>query len=115
MVVLLGIGWALARGRRIHDDLEAPKPRPAGPASILGTDIDCGVRREAPGGERGELLSRVLRKEDIVVGKLRSLRLPGEGQDREGELGRDGNELSSLRVTIAESPLARASYEAPLW
>jgi 6-pyruvoyl-tetrahydropterin synthase len=34
---------------------------------------------------------------------------------RAGELGRDGNELSSLRVTIAESPLARASYEAPLW
>jgi 6-pyruvoyl-tetrahydropterin synthase len=34
---------------------------------------------------------------------------------RAGELGRDGNELSSIRVTIAESPLARASYEAPLW
>ena len=34
---------------------------------------------------------------------------------RAGELGRDGNELSSLRVTIAELPLARASYEAPLW
>jgi 6-pyruvoyl-tetrahydropterin synthase len=34
---------------------------------------------------------------------------------RAGKLGRDGNELSSLRVTIAESPLARASYEAPLW
>ena len=34
---------------------------------------------------------------------------------RAGGLGRDGNELSSLRVTIAESPLARASYEAPLW
>jgi 6-pyruvoyl-tetrahydropterin synthase len=34
---------------------------------------------------------------------------------RAGEFGRDGNELSSIRVTIAESPLARASYEAPLW
>jgi len=34
---------------------------------------------------------------------------------RGGELGRDGNELSSIRVTIAESPLARAWYEAPLW
>jgi 6-pyruvoyl-tetrahydropterin synthase len=34
---------------------------------------------------------------------------------RAGELGRDGNELGSIRVTIAESPLARASYEAPLW
>jgi 6-pyruvoyl-tetrahydropterin synthase len=34
---------------------------------------------------------------------------------RAGELGRDGNELSAIRVTIAESPLARASYEAPLW
>ena len=34
---------------------------------------------------------------------------------RAGELGRDGNELGLIRVTIAESPLARASYEAPLW
>jgi 6-pyruvoyl-tetrahydropterin synthase len=34
---------------------------------------------------------------------------------RAGELGRDGNELGAIRVTIAESPLARASYEAPLW
>ena len=34
---------------------------------------------------------------------------------RDGELGRDGNELSSIRVTIAESPVARAWYEAPLW
>ena len=34
---------------------------------------------------------------------------------RAGELGRDGNELSSIRVTIAESPVARAWYEAPLW
>jgi 6-pyruvoyl-tetrahydropterin synthase len=34
---------------------------------------------------------------------------------RGGELGRDGSELHSIRVTIAESPLARASYEAPLW
>ena len=34
---------------------------------------------------------------------------------RAGKLGRDGRELKSIRVTIAESPLARASYEAPLW
>ncbi len=34
---------------------------------------------------------------------------------RDGELGRDGNELSSIRVMIAESPVARAWYEAPLW
>jgi len=34
---------------------------------------------------------------------------------RDGELGRNGNELSSIRVTIAESPVARAWYEAPLW
>jgi len=34
---------------------------------------------------------------------------------RAGKLGRDGRELKSIRVTIAESPLARACYEAPLW
>jgi 6-pyruvoyl-tetrahydropterin synthase len=34
---------------------------------------------------------------------------------RSGKLGRDGRELKAVRVTIAESPLARACYEAPLW
>ena len=34
---------------------------------------------------------------------------------RAGELGRDGRELKSIRVTISESHVARASYEAPLW
>jgi 6-pyruvoyl-tetrahydropterin synthase len=34
---------------------------------------------------------------------------------RKGELGRDGRELKSIRVTVAESPAARAWYEAPLW
>ena len=34
---------------------------------------------------------------------------------RNGELGRDGNELNAIRVTIAESPVARAWYEASLW
>jgi 6-pyruvoyl-tetrahydropterin synthase len=34
---------------------------------------------------------------------------------RAGKLGRDGRELDSIRVTIAESPLARAWFEAPLW
>ena len=34
---------------------------------------------------------------------------------RAGGLGRDGRELRSIRVTVAESPLARAWYEAPLW
>ncbi|MFL6799952.1 MAG: 6-pyruvoyl trahydropterin synthase family protein [Xanthobacteraceae bacterium] len=33
---------------------------------------------------------------------------------RAGELGRQGSELKSIRVTIAESPLARAWYEASL-
>jgi 6-pyruvoyl-tetrahydropterin synthase len=33
---------------------------------------------------------------------------------RAGELGRDGRELYAIRVTIAESHLARASYEAAL-
>jgi 6-pyruvoyl-tetrahydropterin synthase len=30
-------------------------------------------------------------------------------------LGRDGRELKAIRVTISESHVARASYEAPLW
>ena len=34
---------------------------------------------------------------------------------RAGELGRDGRELGAVRVKIAESHVARASYEAPLW
>jgi len=34
---------------------------------------------------------------------------------RAGQLGRDGRELKSIRVTVAESPVARAWYEAALW
>jgi len=34
---------------------------------------------------------------------------------RAGELGRDGRELESIRVTISESHVARAQYEARLW
>jgi 6-pyruvoyl-tetrahydropterin synthase len=34
---------------------------------------------------------------------------------REGDLGRDGRELNALRITISESHVARAVYEAPLW
>lgn len=34
---------------------------------------------------------------------------------REGELGRDGKELNAIRVTISESHVARAWYEASIW
>jgi 6-pyruvoyl-tetrahydropterin synthase len=34
---------------------------------------------------------------------------------RANQLGRDGHELKAIRVTISESHLARAWYEAPLW
>jgi 6-pyruvoyl-tetrahydropterin synthase len=34
---------------------------------------------------------------------------------RAGRLGRDGRELKAIRVAVAESPTARAWYEAPLW
>jgi 6-pyruvoyl-tetrahydropterin synthase len=34
---------------------------------------------------------------------------------RSGALGRPGRELAAIRVTVAESPSARAWYEAPLW
>lgn len=34
---------------------------------------------------------------------------------RAGDLGRDGRELTAIRVTISESHVARAWYEAPLW
>ena len=34
---------------------------------------------------------------------------------RAGKLGRDGRALKSIRVTVAESPVARAWYEASLW
>jgi 6-pyruvoyl-tetrahydropterin synthase len=32
-----------------------------------------------------------------------------------GQLGRSPREISALRVTVGESPNARAWYEAPLW
>ncbi len=34
---------------------------------------------------------------------------------RQDELGRNGRELHAIRVTISESHVARAWYEAPLW
>jgi 6-pyruvoyl-tetrahydropterin synthase len=34
---------------------------------------------------------------------------------RAGRLGRNGRELAAIRVTISESHVARAWYEAPLW
>jgi 6-pyruvoyl-tetrahydropterin synthase len=34
---------------------------------------------------------------------------------REGDLGRDGRELNAIRITISESHVARATYEADLW
>jgi 6-pyruvoyl-tetrahydropterin synthase len=34
---------------------------------------------------------------------------------RAGDLGRDGRNLNAIRVTISESHVARAWYEAPLW
>jgi 6-pyruvoyl-tetrahydropterin synthase len=34
---------------------------------------------------------------------------------RAGDLGRDGRDLNAIRVTISESHVARAWYEAPLW
>ena len=34
---------------------------------------------------------------------------------KSGQLGRDGREIGALRVTVAESPSARAWYEAALW
>ena len=37
------------------------------------------------------------------------------GAARAGKLGREGRALKSIRVTVAESPLARAWYAAPLW
>ena len=32
-----------------------------------------------------------------------------------GRLGRDGREIDAIRVTVAESPTARAWYEGALW
>lgn len=34
---------------------------------------------------------------------------------RAGELGRDGRELKAIRITLSESHVARAWYEANLW
>jgi 6-pyruvoyl-tetrahydropterin synthase len=32
-----------------------------------------------------------------------------------GKLGRDGQEIDAIRVTVGESPIARAWYEGALW
>lgn len=34
---------------------------------------------------------------------------------KSGRLGRDGREIGAIRVTVAESPSARAWYEGALW
>jgi 6-pyruvoyl-tetrahydropterin synthase len=34
---------------------------------------------------------------------------------KEGRLGRDAREIAAIRVTVAESPTARAWYEGALW
>ena len=34
---------------------------------------------------------------------------------RDGKLGRQGRDLKAIRITISESHVARAWYEAPLW
>jgi 6-pyruvoyl-tetrahydropterin synthase len=34
---------------------------------------------------------------------------------RAGQLGRAGRELKAIRITVSESHVARAWYEAPLW
>ena len=34
---------------------------------------------------------------------------------KKGKLGRAAGELKAIRVTLSESHVARASYEAPLW
>jgi 6-pyruvoyl-tetrahydropterin synthase len=34
---------------------------------------------------------------------------------KHGKLGRDGQEIAAIRVTVAESPTARAWYEGALW
>ena len=34
---------------------------------------------------------------------------------RAGQLGRTGRELKAIRITVSESHVARAWYEAPLW
>jgi len=37
------------------------------------------------------------------------------GMARSDSLGRNGRELNAIRITIAESHVARAWYKAPLW
>ena len=34
---------------------------------------------------------------------------------RVGKLGREGRDLKAIRITVSESHVARAWYEAPLW
>ena len=64
--------------------------------------------------QRYSVPSRALRDCASVLPKQRSLFDRLAGAARSGGLGRDGRELAAIRVTIAESDVARAWYEGPV-
>ena len=50
-----------------------------------------------------------------ILGKIKYHTSKLADAARAGKLGREARELAAIRITVAESPNARASYEAPLW
>ena len=123
-----------------HDRAFVPRrgvrPRPKGawrhlrhPRGVPGRDArrarHRGRHRARPRGAQGRARPAQLpqsRRGAAVQGLQHDDRVPDQVSVRSlaeaargGELGRDGNELSAIRVTIAESPVARAWYEASLW
>ena len=82
-------------------------------ASLFVPVLSVAGRRSLPGPVRANLPQNGF-TEGLVLPLRMSVTIQAADAARSGGLGRPGAELSSIRVTVAESPNARAWYEAPL-
>ena len=83
-----------------------------------GVVVDIGRAQEALHGVLGPLNYRNLDELSEFEGANTTTRCIYERlaeAARAGKLGRADRELAAIRVTISESHVARAWYEAPLW
>ena len=89
---------------------------------VNGIVIDIGLAHDALKAMLGPLNYRNLDEIPELKGKNTTTEFLSKhiydglaNAARAGELGRPGVELRALRITLSESHIARASYEAPLW
>jgi 6-pyruvoyl-tetrahydropterin synthase len=87
-----------------------------------GIVIDIGRAHEALKAVLGPLNYRNLDEVPALAGKNTTTEFLAKyvfdriaDAARSGQLGREGRELTALRVTVSESHVARAWYEARLW